>query len=353
MASVISSEPVAATGVVDKAFGQVLGQVLDEVLDAERELRLDLVVARREEQAQGIVVLDLVDPGGGRLPRFEPGAHVDVEVSPGLIRQYSLCGDPADTRIYRLSILLEPASRGGSAAIHASFQAGSCVRIGSPRNLFPLAAGARRSILIGGGIGITPMMAMAYHLHSEAQDFALHYCARAPTTAAFLIELNEAGFRDRVRLHFDDGPQVQRFDPVRDLPPPADDVHLYVCGPEGFMAWVIAEAQRLGYCERQIHREYFKSNVDASGDAFEVVLSRSNRRVTVGTASTIVAALADAGVKITTSCEEGICGTCLCTVLSGMPDHRDVYLTDEEKAANDQMLLCCSRSKTPELVLDL
>ncbi len=338
MASATFSEPVTAS---------------PAGITAERSSTLDLVIARRQEQALGIVVLDLVDPDDGGLPAFEPGAHVDVEVAPGLVRQYSLCGDPADTHTYRLGVLHEPASRGGSAAIHGGFRAGSRVRIGLPRNLFALAPEAGRTILIGGGIGITPMMAMAYHLHRETHDFTLHYCARTPATAAFLNELNEAGFRGRVRLHFDDGAAPQRFDPVRDLPQPADDIHLYVCGPEGFMAWVIAEAQRRGYREPQIHREYFKSNVDASGKAFDVVLSRSNRRIRVGEDSTIVAALADAGVKITTSCEEGICGTCLCTVVSGTPDHRDVYLTEEEKAANDQMLVCCSRSKTLELVLDL
>lgn len=317
------------------------------------EPMLELTIVRREEQAQGVVVLDLVDPAGGRLPPFEAGAHVDVQISPGLVRQYSLCGNPADTHVYRLGVLLEPASRGGSASIHASFHAGSRISIGSPRNLFPLAAGARRSILIGGGIGITPILAMAHHLHNTMQDFELHYCARTPEKAGFLSELQEAGFRERVRLHFDDGPEPQRFDAARDLPQPAGGVHLYVCGPESFMNWIIATAQRLGYPDAQNHREYFKTSVDHSGEAFDVLLSRSNRRVTVGAESSIVAALADSGVRVTTSCEEGICGTCLCTVLSGVPDHRDVYLTDEEKAANDQMLLCCSRSKTPQLVLDI
>jgi ferredoxin-NADP reductase len=335
--SVISSKPVAAL----------------EGDRVTREPRLDLMIARRDEQAPGIVVLDLVDPDGGALPSFEAGAHVDVEISPGLVRQYSLCGNPADRRVYRLGVLLDPTSRGGSAAIHARFHESSRIKISPPLNLFPLAKDVRHSVLIGGGIGITPLMAMAHQLHGAGREFTLHYCARARDKAAFLTELSEAGFRDRVRLHFDDGVPLQRFDPARDISQPADDVHLYVCGPDGFMAWIIAEAQRLGYREPHIHREYFKTTVDRSGEAFDVVLSRSNRRVTVGAESTIVAALADAGVKVTTSCEEGICGTCLCTVLSGVPDHRDVYLTDEEKAANDQMLLCCSRSKTPQLVLDL
>jgi len=335
--SAIFSEPVAAP----------------EGICAELEFTLELLIARRDEQVPGIVVLDLVDPDGGALPSFEAGAHVDLQVSPGVIRQYSLCGNPADRHVYRLGVLLDPASRGGSAGIHAGFHTGSRVRIGPPRNLFPLVADARRSILVGGGIGITPIIAMAHHLHGTARDFTLHYCARAHGKAAFLCELDDAGFRDRVNMHFDDRPAPQRFDAARDLSPPAPDIHLYVCGPDGFMAWVIAEAIRLGYREQQIHREYFKADIDTSGEAFEVLLARSDRRIKVPAESTIVEALSCAGVKVATSCAEGICGTCLCTVLSGVPDHRDVYLTDEEKAANDQILLCCSRSKTPQLVLDL
>src|SRR5882757_2443526 len=241
-----------------------------------------------------------------------------------------------------------------AAARQASMNAfmSACVSGLVHRNLFPL-VDARRSILIGGGIGITPIIAMAHHLHGAARDFTLHYCARAHDKAAFLREFDDAGFRDRVNVHFDDRPAPQRFDAARDLPPPTSDIHLYVCGPDGFMAWIIAEAIRLGYREQQIHREYFKAEMDTSGEAFEVLLARSNRKIKVPGESTIVEALSCAGVKVATSCAEGICGTCLCTVLSGVPDHRDVYLTDEEKAANDQILLCCSRSKTPQLVLDL
>lgn len=336
MASAISSEPVAA---VDGTAGR--GPIFD------------LLIARREEQVPGIVVLDLVDAHGAPLPPFEAGAHVDVHVSPGLVRQYSLCGNPADRRVYRLGILLSSSSRGGSAGIHASLHAGRLVRIGPPRNLFPLVQGARGSILIGGGIGITPIIAMAHQLHGAARDFTLHYCARARDKAAFLRELEAAEFRHRINMYFDDDPRAQRFAPARDLPPPDKDIHLYVCGPSGFMAWIVEEAAARGYSEQQIHREYFNVDTKTSGDAFEVVLARTNRRIEVPGESTIVEALSRAGIEVPTSCAEGICGTCLCTVLSGTPDHRDVYLTDEEKAANDQILVCCSRSKTPQLVLDL
>ena len=314
---------------------------------------IEVLIAGREEQADGIVVLDLVAPDGRTLPAFEAGSHVDVHVAPGLVRQYSLCGDPADPSRYRLGILRERESRGGSHAVHAGFLAGGRVRIGLPRNQFPLVASATRTILLGGGIGVTPLLSMAYQLQAAGQAFDFHYCARSREHAAFLRELEQAPFQRHVRLHFDDGPDGQRLDLARDLPDPAPGIHLYVCGPTGFMAWLIEGAENRGYPEAQIHREYFSAEISAEGGVFEVVLAQSGRSATVSNGQTIVQALAGIGVKITVSCEQGICGTCLCDVLEGVPDHRDSYLTDDEKAANDQMLPCCSRAKTKRLVLAL
>ncbi|MBN8875427.1 MAG: oxidoreductase [Rhodospirillales bacterium] len=314
---------------------------------------LDVQIVRRQVQADGIIVLELVAADGGALPRFEPGAHVDVLVGPDLVRQYSLCSDPARTDRYRLGILLDPASRGGSAAIHAGFREGDRIRIGVPRNNFPLAAGNATSVLLGGGIGITPLLAMAHHLDAAGRPFALHYCARSRGKAAFLEELAAAPYARHVTLHFDDEAAAQRLDPARDLPDPAGGAHLYICGPTGFMDWLIAAARTRGYPEDRIHREYFGAEVDLSGDAFEVVLAGSGRTVPVAAGQSIVAALKAVGVQVAVSCEEGVCGTCICTVLEGVPDHRDSYLTEEEHAANDQMALCCSRAKTPKLVLDL
>lgn len=317
------------------------------------EQTLDVIVARRSEPAEGIVVLDLVADGGASLPAFEPGAHVDVHLGPDLVRQYSLCSDPADRSRYQLGVLLADASRGGSAAIHQKVHAGDHLRISAPRNLFPLEASAKQTILIGGGIGITPLLAMARHCAAASADFTLHYCARTRAKAAFLDDFATAPLVAHSHLHFDDGEASQRFVPERDLPPPAAGIHLYVCGPAGFMEWVIHEAHRLGYPEPQIHREYFEAEVDTSGDAFEVRLARSGKSIKVPAGVPIVKALAETGIKVDVSCEQGICGTCMCTVLEGVPDHRDNYLTDEEKAGNDQILVCCSRSKTPLLVLDL
>ncbi len=317
---------------------------------------LQMVVRRRVEQGQGIVLLDLADADGAALPAFKAGAHVDVHLPAGLVRQYSLCSDPADAHAYRLGVLRDPASRGGSVAVHEHLTEGARVAISAPRNHFPLAEEAQHSVLVGGGIGITPMIAMAYELAAAGRSFELHYCARSQAACAFLDELAAAPFAERVRLHFDDAGDTQRLD-LRALlaasPAPQPGTHVYVCGPSGFMDWVIGTASAQGLAQGQIHREYFNAEVDTRGASFEVVAAKSGRSVKVAEGQTIVAALATIGVKLSVSCEEGVCGTCLCTVLEGECDHRDVYLTDEERAANDQILACCSRAKSARLVLDL
>lgn len=314
---------------------------------------LTVQVRKRQLQGDGVVVLDLIPVGGAKLPAFEAGAHVDIHIAPGLVRQYSLCSDPADSAVYRLGVLRDPASRGGSTGVHDTLLEGAEVQISAPRNLFPLASEARRSILIGGGIGITPMIAMAYALHAKGEDFELHYCGRSRSRSAFLDELQSAGFAERVHTHFDDEAPEQKLDMDRVLGQAEAGVHVYTCGPSGFMDWVIGESVKHGYADDHIHREYFQIEVDNSGASFEVVAARSGKTVQVAEGQTILEALADVGIQIEISCEQGICGTCLCDVLEGEPDHRDVYLTEDEKQANDQILVCCSRAKSKKLVLDI
>lgn len=314
---------------------------------------LKLEVAARTQHRGGVVAVDLVAANGAPLPPFTAGSHIDLHLEDGLVRQYSLMNDPTERGRYRLGVLLEAASRGGSAAVHARLTPGASVLASAPRNHFGLAENAGRSILVGGGIGITPMLAMAHALHRQGREFALHYCTRQAERTAFLDELNAAPFFDRVRLHHDEGPLANPLRPDKDLGPLDADTHCYVCGPAGFMDWVIGGAQALGYPADRVHREYFSAEVDTSGGGFEVVASRSGVTLRVDEGQTIVEALAKAGIEVTVSCQEGVCGTCLVDVLEGEPDHRDVYLTDEEKAANDQMLVCCSRAKSTRLVLDI
>jgi ferredoxin-NADP reductase len=312
---------------------------------------IEVRILRRTETAEGIIALDLEAPEGVLLPAFEAGAHVDVHVGPGLVRQYSLANDPAETKRYRLGILLEPEGRGGSAEIHKSFAEGRTIRIGVPRNNFKLVDGATKSILLAGGIGVTPLLAMAYRLQAQGADFELHYCTRTRGRTAFMEDIAAASFAGRASIHHDDGPVEQRFDPAT-LPAPVPGVHLYVCGPGGFMEWIIGAAQARGYADDHVHKEYFSADVDVSGDSFVVEARRSGKTVTVAADRSIADALADVGIDLPLSCEQGVCGTCLTDVIEGEPDHRDMYQTDQEKASNKQITPCCSRAKSAKLVLD-
>jgi vanillate O-demethylase ferredoxin subunit len=193
---------------------------------------------------------------------------------------------------------------------------------------------------------------MAYALKAAGKSFELHYCSRSASKAAFLGEL-EREFGECLVLHFDDAGDAARLDPqqlCRAAPP---GTHLYVCGPGGFMDWVIDQAKTAGLPAKQIHFEYFSAEVDVSGEAFEVYAQISDVTVRVGPNESISMALKAAGVKVQMSCEEGVCGTCICDVLEGIPEHRDRFLTDDEKADNDQIALCCSRAKSARLVVDI
>lgn len=311
---------------------------------------INATVTRRDDQTDEIAVFELAAVDGSSLPAFEAGAHIDVVVGPELIRQYSLSNAPGET-VYRLGILNDPDSRGGSRQIHSDLKAGADLQISVPRNHFPLDMSAGHSLLIGGGIGITPMIAMAYALKAAGKSFELHYCSRSESKAAFLEELRSA-FGDCLVLHFDDAGDDNRIDP-KALAAARPDTHLYVCGPSGFMDWVIEQGKAAGLPEKQVHFEYFNAEVDISGEAFEVYAEASDVTVQVGPNESIASALKAAGVKVQMSCEEGVCGTCICDVSEGTPDHRDHFLTDEEKEDNDQIALCCSRAKSARLVVDI
>lgn len=316
-------------------------------------MRVKLV--RKYPLAADICGFELADPEGRALPAFSAGAHIDVHLGSGLIRQYSLCNDPAERHAYRIGVLRDARSRGGSVAMHALAE-GTEIEIGEPKNHFPLAADARHSLLIAGGIGVTPILCMAESLAGTGASFELHYCTRSFAHTAFRERLSRPDLAARTRLYHDSAPEAERIDLGKLLAMPAPGTHLYVCGPGGFIDLVLDRARAAGWPEARLHREYFAAPAAAAAGEdrpFQVELASSGRRVDVAAGQSVVKALAAAGIDILTSCEEGVCGTCLTRVLSGEPDHRDVYLTDEEKAANDQFLPCCSRSRSPVLVLDL
>lgn len=312
------------------------------------------VVAKRAE-ATDICSFELADPQGRTLPPFSAGAHIDIEVHDNLVRQYSLCNHPGEQHRYVIAVLKDPKSRGGSLAMHEQVQAGMLVNISEPKNHFPLAASARKSLLFAGGIGVTPILCMAERLAQVGSDFEMHYCARSADRMAFIERIRQSGFAERIHLHFDDGEPTQKLDLTRVLSQPQADVHLYVCGPGGFMEWVLGTARQLQWPEVQVHREYFAAVAQTAAVAgeFEVQLSSTGKVYRVPPGRSITTVLAEQGVDIPVSCEQGVCGTCITRVLEGTPEHLDSYLTDSERARNDQMTPCCSRARSPRLVLDL
>jgi vanillate O-demethylase ferredoxin subunit len=316
---------------------------------------LTVRVAKKSLEAQDICTFELVDVNGAVLPSFSAGSHIDVHLPNGITRQYSLCNDSAESHRYLIGVLRDPATRGGSQAMHDMVSEGDVLQISVPKNHFPLAHEAKRSVLLAGGIGVTPILCMAERLAIAGADFEMHYGTRSKQRTAFYDRILASRFASRVQFHFDDGAPEQKLDIAGLLATPQPGVHLYVCGPKGFMDAVLGTARSRGWPEAQLHYEFFSAEVvkSASDASFQVKLASSGRIVVVPANKTVVQALAEAGVEVQTSCEQGVCGTCLTRVLEGEPDHKDLYLTPEEQAANDQFTPCCSRARSAMLVLDL
>lgn len=316
---------------------------------------LQVRVAAKTPVAEGVAAFDLMPLAGESLPPFEAGAHIDVHVPGGLVRQYSLYELPGEPRRYRIGVLRDPQSRGGSAGLVESVQEGDVLAISEPRNHFALAQAAEHSLLFAGGIGITPILCMAQQLAREGLSFELHYCGRSAQRMAFVAQLKDSGYADRVTLHVDEGAAEQQLNARATIGNPARGKHLYVCGPAGFMDHILGAARALGWDEAHLHREYFAAApMDDSADRpFELELRQSGTVIRVAADQSAARALLDAGIPLSVSCEQGVCGTCMTRVVEGAPDHRDLYLTDSEKERNDCFLPCCSRARTRRLVLEL
>lgn len=311
-------------------------------------------VLSKQQEADDIVSFELAGIDGAPLPPFSAGSHIDVQIAPGLTRQYSLCNDPTEQHRYMIAVLRDPRSRGGSQALHDNVRAGDIIAISPPKNHFPLAA-APRYLLLAGGIGITPILCMAERLARSGADFTLHYCTRSPARTAFRERILASTFADRVRIHFDSEANGNRFDLDATLRAAPPDTHLYVCGPGGFIDAVTGAAGALGWAGDRVHVEYFGAVLpDVGGDrSFDVRIASSGQAYTVPAGRTVIEVLYAHGIEVPVSCEQGICGTCVTRVIEGTPDHRDHYLTDEEHAANDQFTPCCSRALTATILLDL
>ena len=306
-------------------------------------------------EAIDIASFELVDPSGQQLPPFTPGSHIDVHLDSNVIRQYSLCNAPDDRHRYVIAVKRETESRGGSAAMHDRIKEGDVLTISEPRNHFPLDPNAKHQKLLAGGIGVTPLLSMARHLVASGASFDLQYFTRSVHHTAFHDVLSAPEFKGKVHFHYAVEPENVRPYLRRLLWHRPADAHLYLCGPRPFMN-LIEEVAASTWPPETVHLEYFNADPRASSgpqDAFEVRLALSGGTYTVPEGKSIVQVLAEQGIHVEVSCEQGVCGTCLTGVLEGVPDHRDMFLTDDEKEAGDKMTVCVSRAQSPVLVLDL
>lgn len=313
---------------------------------------LTLEISDRVQLTTDVVQIDLVCPDGSDVPPFTAGAHIDVLVEEGIVRQYSLCNDPAERHRYQIAVRREDQSHGGSARIHNAFHPGRQVTVGVPRNLFGLAPGGNRHILVGGGIGITPIMAMAASLSAEGTPFDLHYCVRRSEDAPFGDAVERLGGR----TYFTQQEDTARFDPASAIGSPDEGVHLYVCGPVGMMNAVRETALKLGWSETHIHRELFEASeplIKENDQPFDVRVASTGATFTIPPGASVASILASAGIHVPVSCEQGVCGTCVTGVLEGVLDHRDSYLTDEERDEGKLFTPCCSRARSPLLLIDI
>jgi ferredoxin-NADP reductase len=313
---------------------------------------IDLRLTQIRLEAQDIASYEFVHASKQALPPFTAGAHIDLHLTLDMVRSYSLVNAPSDTDRYVIAVQRDSEGRGGSAWMHSSPRVGDVIRASAPGNDFELEEDAQQSIFIAGGIGITPIMSMLRRLDALGRRWRLHYASRSPRQAAYVDTLR--GMRSvsgEVDFCFSSS-RSERIDIaaiVRDAPA---DCHLYCCGPARMIdAFVTACASRAPHT---VHYERFAaSSAAATEGGYDVVLNRSGARLTVAPGKTILDTLLDHSIDVSYACSAGICGTCRTQVLAGKPDHRDDFLSVEEKCANDSMLICCSGSRSKTLVLDL
>jgi cytochrome P450/ferredoxin-NADP reductase len=347
----VESEPVPSvrTALVPAAHVEAVQHRSTRLTLAAREFEADVRVGGKDVVADGVVALTLQEVDGQPLPRWEPGAHVDLILGSAATRQYSLCGDPHDQHTWRLGILRDPNGSGGSLHVHDQLRPGDTVRIRGPRNNFPLVA-SPRYLFIAGGIGITPILAMIRSAETAGAQWRLVYGGRQRASMAFLDDL--AAYGDRVTVWPQDEKGFIDLDGLLGRPQP--DTKVYCCGPEPLLAAVEQRCDR--WPKGSLHVERFVAKPltePVLHEAFEVHLAQSRLTLTISQEQSILSAVEEAGIGVLSSCQEGTCGTCETPVLEGIPDHRDSVLDEDARQANDCMMICVSRACTPRLVLEL
>ncbi len=311
---------------------------------------LNVVISRVEKMADGVTKYEFSMPDGSDMPPVTAGAHIDVVVAPEFFRQYSLSGDPANRACYQIAVLREATGRGGSKLLHRVFQPGRRVFLSHPINHFPLAEDAYFTYLMGGGIGVTPMIAMAHRLHAIGADFALHYSASSRSTAGFLYDLAAAPWADKVRYHFSNEGTRATLNKILKY---KRNSHVYTCGPDTYMAGVIDAATVNGFPEEMRHLEYFTvpDTPDYINHNFTLRLVRSGRDIPVKAEQSATDALLAASININVKCSDGLCGVCKCGLLSGDVEHRDFVLSNNQR--RDQIILCQSRAAKPDGIVEI
>ena len=309
-------------------------------------------VRSKRTETELVSTFELASEDQLALPAVAPGAHIDVHLANGAIRQYSVCNRSEDTGTYRIGVLREPNGRGGSEWIHAELNEGDTLSISQPRNHFQLSDNPRPKLLIAGGIGITPILSMAYSMAQRSSPFQLHYCVKDEASATFKDEIAASGFGGSVSMHYS---AAARLDLSALLDLTSKDAEIYVCGPQRMLEDVRTSAIAKGWKPEDIHFEYFNATVETSADdaAFEVEIKSSGQTIQIPADGSVINELEKNGIQLPKSCEQGVCGSCVTTVLEGEPDHRDHFLTQAERDANDKFTPCCSRSKSARLVLDI
>ena len=323
-----------------------------------RETRVDstlsLRVERIQRETEHIKSFCLCAADGGLLPEFEAGAHIQVKVQlpdgSDAERHYSLLSDPNNREFYEIGVLAEPGGRGGSLYLHERIKEGDVIESRVPKNEFPMAGSANHSVLIAGGIGITPILSMLHSLATEGRSFEMHYSARTYSELALRDRIGKiAG--DSVHFYASRDPHGQRLDLGRILSTPRPGVHVYICGPRRMISAVREMAAALGWPSAQIHFESFGAEPSADDRPIRVHLAKSNMTLTVPAELSILDTLLDAGVDVPHDCKRGECTMCTTRVLNGEPDHRDLCLNPEERVSS--MCVCVSRARGEELQLDL
>lgn len=311
---------------------------------------IQVIVTSKQNVTSRVCLLTLKAADNSALPTWSPGSHIDLFLPNEMVRQYSLCGNLRDDS-YQIAVQREDNGKGGSTFIHERLSEGTELTISEPRNHFPLADGDSLSVFFGAGIGITPFLSMMEKSLQQERDFRLYYAVGRAEDS--LLNSEYASLKN-VTLH-NKANEMKRLDIAQALSLTPSTAHIYVCGPESFINDVLALASQAGIANHRLHREFFSASpIDHSDDkSFEVEIASTGQIIQVGENDTILNALEEEGLFIPVSCEEGVCGTCVTRLLDGVADHKDVFLTDEEKERMNKIAVCCSRAKTPKLVLDL